>query len=273
MDSEKKMSVNRLNANVAEGWNKELARLIDHIRLSSFPEILESALKHAVSFDALLMVTYKYTYKPIVVRGSYPPQFEPAFARYINKFYVLDPLFNALQNGMGGGVYRLKEICPDSFESTEYFNSCYRDFDLVDEIIIVTPLENDVVFTISLGRKSDLRTITRAERTKLNLIFPVISALIHQFWLAQSNAFIPNEKSQKTLAYALQSFGSGVLTPREQEITGLILQGHSSKAIAKMLDISAGTVKVHRKNIHSRLNTSTQSELFYMFLGHLESLA
>ena len=71
---------------------------------------------------------------------------------------------------------------------------------------------------------------------------------------------------------ALSSFGSGILTPREQQISGLILQGHSSKAIANQLNISLGTVKVHRKNIHTRLKTSTQSEIFTLFLAHLNEL-
>ena len=71
---------------------------------------------------------------------------------------------------------------------------------------------------------------------------------------------------------ALRTFGQGVLTRREQEITALILQGHSSQSIADQLNISVGTVKVHRKNIHSRLNTSQQSEIFTLFLNHLSEM-
>ncbi|WP_315984077.1 LuxR C-terminal-related transcriptional regulator [Aliamphritea spongicola] len=50
------------------------------------------------------------------------------------------------------------------------------------------------------------------------------------------------------------------------------MQGHSSKSIADNLNISAGTVKVHRKNIHARLKTSTQSEIFTLFLAHLKAI-
>lgn len=267
------MTKTGLTAAASDSWHRDLAKLIDHIRLHSFPELLQQTLQHLVSFDTLLIATYKHRYKPIVVLGNHPQWLDSAVSRYINEVYILDPLFNALQNGMNGGVYRLKEIAPDSFDNTEYFNSCYHEFDLVDEIILVTPLENDVYFTVSLGRKSRLGSITRAERNRLQSVFPVISALIHQFWLAQSAEYLPQESEHNSMEYALQTFGSGVLTPREQEITGLVLQGHSSKAIARMLEISPGTVKVHRKHIHARLNTSTQSELFSMFLGHLNSLS
>ena len=47
---------------------------------------------------------------------------------------------------------------------------------------------------------------------------------------------------------------------------------HSSQSIADQLNISVGTVKVHRKNIHSRLNTSQQSEIFTLFLNHLSEM-
>ncbi len=257
----------------SESWHKDLARLIDHTRMRNFPEVLNDTLAHLVSFNTSLVATYKYSYKPIVILSTHSQQLHPTLSRYINELYMLDPLFNAIDKGLGAGVHRLREICPDSFETTEYYRSCYHEFDLVDEIILVIPLDKDVVFTVSLGRKSNLGTITRAERNTLNNVFPVISALVRQFWIAQSSEYVHDEQARNSTEYALSTFGSGVLTRREQEITALILQGHSSKSIADMLEISAGTVKVHRKNIHARLNTSTQSELFSMFLNHLNDLA
>ncbi|NVK42916.1 MAG: helix-turn-helix transcriptional regulator [Oceanospirillaceae bacterium] len=262
-----------LGISPSESWHRDLAKLIDHIRMRNFPEILNDTLRHLVSFNTNLTATYKHHYKPIVVLSTHSQRLSPTLTKYINEVYLLDPLFNAIQNGLGAGVHRLREIAPDSFESTEYYRSCYHEFDLVDEIILVIPLDNDVIFTVSLGRKSNLGTITRAERNTLNSVFPVISALVRQFWITQSSEYVPDEQEKTSMEYALSTFGSGVLTKREQEITGLILQGHSSKSIAQLLDISAGTVKVHRKNIHARLNTSTQSELFSMFLGHLNNLA
>ena len=47
---------------------------------------------------------------------------------------------------------------------------------------------------------------------------------------------------------------------------------NSWQAIADQLKISVGTVKVHRKNIHNRLNTSTQAEIFTQFITHLNNL-
>lgn len=253
-------------------WQKDLASLIDHIRLRSFPKVLADFLATQCHFDTVLMVTYKKSFKPIILHPTDPADQSPTLHNYINKSYILDPLFNAIQHGMSPGVSRLAEIAPDSFETTEYYQSCYKDFDLVDEINFVIELDKHVTCTISLGRKSSLGTITRAELHRLQDIHPIINSLVRQFWLSQSQEYVQYEKSDGAMKQALNTFGSGVLTRREQEISGLILQGHSSKAIANMLSISLGTVKVHRKNIHTRLNTSTQSEIFTLFLAHLNEL-
>ena len=47
----------------------------------------------------------------------------------------------------------------------------------------------------------------------------------------------------------------------------MILQGHSTRSLAHHLDISPGTVKIHRKNMYRKLNISTQAELFAAYLA------
>lgn len=68
---------------------------------------------------------------------------------------------------------------------------------------------------------------------------------------------------------AIQSFGAQRLSPREQEITALLIQGLDSQEIAEALAISHGTVKNHRKRIYAQLHVSSLSELFQLFLNHL----
>ncbi len=258
--------------NFKESSQKNLARLIDHIRLRNFPIALQDFLATYCAFDCCLMVTYKKSFNPIIIFPTDPAEQSQTLHTYINHSYVLDPLFNAIQNGIASGITRLVEIMPDSFETTEYYQNCYQNFGLVDEIALIIDLDNDVTCAITLGRKSSLGSITRSELKALNAIYPVVNALVRQFWLAQSSDYLQHKRSDGPMKQALNSFASGVLTQREREITGLILKGHSSKAIADLLNISVGTVKVHRKNIHSRLNTSTHSEIFTLFLDHLNTL-
>ena len=58
-----------------------------------------------------------------------------------------------------------------------------------------------------------------------------------------------------------------LLTRRELEIVTLILKGHSNLSLAAVLELSPNTVKVHRRQIYSKLNISSQAELFRLFLA------
>lgn len=51
------------------------------------------------------------------------------------------------------------------------------------------------------------------------------------------------------------------LTPRETQIVNLLLEGFSTKDIAKLLNISMDTVKTHRKNIHRKLDTHSVMQM------------
>jgi DNA-binding CsgD family transcriptional regulator len=71
------------------------------------------------------------------------------------------------------------------------------------------------------------------------------------------------------LKEAFRNFGESVLTPREQEITKLLLKGFSAKSIAGNLGISSGTVRNHMKQVYSKLGVNSQVELAGLFFEML----
>jgi DNA-binding CsgD family transcriptional regulator len=79
---------------------------------------------------------------------------------------------------------------------------------------------------------------------------------------------IPGTMGQHVMA-AMAHFGTSRLSEREAEVARLILQGHSSKVIARMLGNSPETIKVFRKRIHTKLGLATSAELFSLFLAAL----
>ncbi len=103
---------------------KKIALLIDHIRLRSFPNALAEFLSGLCHFDSIIMVTYKESFKPVMVFPLDPAQHSPTLKMYMEKAYVLDPLYNVINTGNPPEVCRLNDIAPDSFESTEYFQNC-----------------------------------------------------------------------------------------------------------------------------------------------------
>ena len=68
---------------------------------------------------------------------------------------------------------------------------------------------------------------------------------------------------------AFMNFGSDRLTEREREIAHLLLRGHSAKSSAKVLEISPETVRMHRKNLYTKLEIGSQAELFALFIDWL----
>jgi two-component system nitrate/nitrite response regulator NarL len=58
------------------------------------------------------------------------------------------------------------------------------------------------------------------------------------------------------------------LTPREKEILEHIAEGQSNKVIARELDISDGTVKLHVKSILRKLNVHSRVEAAVMAVEH-----
>lgn len=71
----------------------------------------------------------------------------------------------------------------------------------------------------------------------------------------------PNEK---------QIHDVNLLTPREQEIFHLLVQGLSNKLIAKQLDIVESTVKVHVKSIFKKLNFQSRMQMTVWYLQSKE---
>ena len=66
---------------------------------------------------------------------------------------------------------------------------------------------------------------------------------------------------------SFDNFGRSQLTDRECDIAHLILKGHSSRSAALKLNISAETIKAHRRNIYKKLDLQSQAGLFSLFLN------
>ena len=81
-------------------------------------------------------------------------------------------------------------------------------------------------------------------------ICPTLAALLVPEYIRQKNTQADNE------AYNL-------LTPREQEIFRLLVEGQSNQQISVLLSISDKTVQRHRANLMAKLNVKSYRELLH----------
>ena len=75
---------------------------------------------------------------------------------------------------------------------------------------------------------------------------------------------LQNKPLEENISLSVNLPQKELLTPREREITELLLQGYTNKQIADMLHISENTMKTHTRNIYSKLNVANKRELLQL---------
>ena len=108
----------------------------------------------------------------------------------------------------------------------------------------------------------------KTEMRVLSEIQPIVEVLCRRHWSSvdRSGPRKTSDILNQKVADAFNTIGGGALTDREGQIVELTLRGHSSEAIGRLLTISPGTVRIHRRNVYSKLRINSHGELFSLFL-------
>ena len=99
------------------------------------------------------------------------------------------------------------------------------------------------------------------------IILPVLhkylsGILTDHVYLTVISELLPEEQSKAIGGFML----TGKLTERESEIAALLLSGKTYRMIAGELSLSENTVKTHIKNIYSKYNIQSRTELIRIML-------
>jgi DNA-binding CsgD family transcriptional regulator len=182
--------------------------------------------------------------------------------RYLAGAFVLDPFYDAIRADGSARMIVMREIAPDDFAQTEYFRLHYATTEIIDEIGFVLGLESGYIAVLSLSRTGNAALFSKEDLQRLRSAALLVCALGSRHWFHVSGLSleIKNAAPAARIEHPL-------LTKRELEIVTLILKGHSNLSLAAVLELSPNTVKVHRRQIYSKLNISSQAELFRLFLA------
>ena len=185
---------------------------------------------------------------------------------YLSGLYQLDPFFQACQDGVSSGLYRLDEVAPDQFHQSEYYLNYFHANVLEDEVqfILQLPGQGHCRCRWACAGRS-VRSSADNWRCSAPGCWPDATALA----VAQPTPDAGGRAGGGPGARCAESFRGGGVVERELEIARLILRGYSSKAMAERLAISPETVKVHRRHLYAKLDISSQPELFSLFLQSL----
>ena len=254
-------------------WVKLLSRCIDSIGLESFPGTLVDALRSLVDFDNSVTFAYYQSEKPLCLFHTFSKENRVIFVDdYLKGPYLLDPFFKACGRQIDAGLYRLRDIAPDRFYQSEYYRSYYIRTGLSEEICFTFYLQHDVAFVISLMRSGESTRFSAREFRILKGVAPIIISLAQRHWEDVPKRFnTGNAIDQSPIEDTVSTLFSQRITPRETQVVAQVLEGHSSDSIAKNLNISVGTVRIHRRNIYAKLQISSQQELFSIFFKRITS--
>lgn len=250
---------------------ESLARAIDAIGRAGFlPGVLDY-LRADVPFVGILLLLLDASNRPFHIYDTIRTPYRIDLDRYLDGVYQLDPFYTCFCKQRKSTVLLIRDVAPDRFNQTEYYRRYYRNIELLDEMAIFTDLGDGRFLFFSLSRRAGDLRFRRRDLKSAERDLPVLAALCRQHFREPSYApeNLAEKSGEKRLEFALERFGEHELTPREHEIAVCILKGHSSKSMAREIDISPETVKIHRRNLYRKLGISSQSELFLKFLNTL----
>ncbi len=254
---------------MALDWNTHVAQIIGDLEKPDFARSLSDGLKSIVSFDYTVIFGYIGTSRPLALYDDFSPERRVLHVdQYVEGPYLLDPFFLASTGKVKPGLWRLSDIAPDRFYQGEYFRSYYAQTGLAEEIGYLVTIHETLSIVVSLMRKT--KRFSKSEFKALKAAWPVVEASCQKNWAhtASETTQVAPALGEK-IELAFQSIGEGVLTPREREVVEHTLKGHSADAVGKLLGISSGTVRIHRRNIYTKLRINSQGELFSAFLSSI----
>lgn len=254
-------------------WNIAIGKILRAFDSEDLLKTLIDALSLRVQFDSWLVAIFHTDAQPTLV--DYKESHE-AEDPYVTGPYLLDPYYNVFHTSRNSDCYLLREIAPDHFTKSEFFRSYYSQTGLTDEIGYILWKDKITAVHVSIGRTQSPRRFSRMDLSRLKAVQPIVDSVTEQIWRRSERQILETSRQRSELhAYlrdAFRNFGTSTLTPREREISILLLKGFSGKSIARMLEISPGTVRNHMKHVYSKLEINSQAQLFGLFLETVDDV-
>ncbi len=248
-----------------------LSRAIDTIGQANFLPAILDYLSVDVPFVGVLLVILDDRNRMYHIYDTIRTPYRVELDMYLDGVYQLDPFYTRFCKDRKSSAMLIRDVAPDRFNLTEYYRRYYKNIELQDEMAIFSDLQDGRFLFFSIGRRASETRFRRRELHSINRDLPVLASLCRQHFGGSSYSAenLSGNVDEQRMEYALERFGESSLTPREHEVATCILKGHSSKSLAREINISPETVKIHRRNIYRKLSISSQSELFLKFLNTL----
>lgn len=191
----------------------------------------------------------------------------PLFRKGLTDLLEMEPALSMIGEAADGksGIELAKQLRPDlilldlNMKGMDGLDTlkAIKQGDLDSHVIMLTvsDSEQDVVAALRAGADGYLLKDMEPEDT------------LDYLSQAAKGRLVISDRLKELLAYTIRAEGDlgrkqqDELTEREKEIVDLISQGCSNKLVARKLEISEGTVKVHVKHILKKLKLHSRIEV------------
>lgn len=244
---------------------------------------MTEAIGHPHWFDAVLDVLgavcdidsggamlYHREHRPLrIVHRFNPRERQLPGDAYLSGPYVLDPFYQMFTSNGASGVHWLQDIAPDDFFQSEFYRVFYSQIGLSDSIELLWRINEDSALNVFIERSIRHARFEATDLMAIKMVMPLIFAAATKHYELTSAASQKDSDSltHKKVQATIQNFASSLLTQRERQVLFYMISGYSSALTALRLNTTEGTIKVHRKNIHRKLDIGSQAELFSLFIN------
>ena len=251
-------------------WNRDIAQAVAALGSDDFFPALIEAVRQRVPIAYPQIWLYHPELPPRALYHEIPAA---AVASQIDVYlegpYREDPFYQTSMNRPKSRFYRLERITAGRLEQSDYYRTYYADTGTVDEAIYLARLSGGSVLNLSMMRLPKQGRFSEEDYQLLYSLADAISALMqaHSAFdeFAVSNLIQPGIDHQ--IDQAFKTFGASLLSPREKDVLELMLRGYGTDTSAERLAIARETIRRHRKAIYRKLDVSSQTDLFSLFLN------
>jgi DNA-binding CsgD family transcriptional regulator len=249
--------------------------MVSELGTPTFGPAADDFLRGVAAFDMTCIFAFNPSSAPALIHDGYSASVSRnALGSYLKGGYLLDPFYVACTGEVPDGLWRMSDIAPDEFFSSDFAASqevhpCISDESgtLIEEIGFIVTLADGWRATYSLMRNRTSQPFAATEFEELSELATLLGPLVQAH--VEKAPITPEPKAGEVESMLQKAF-STQLTPAQFRVVNLILRGHSNQSIAKELHITEGTAKLHRHNAYQRLGVTSQSELFRIFIEFIE---
>ena len=256
-------------------WNRDISRAIAALGSERFFPALIEAVNGQVSIDYPQIWLYHKDLPPRVLYHEIPAN---AVASQIDQYlegpYREDPFYETSMHQPRAKIYRLSRVTLGKLQQSDYYRTYYADTGTCDEAVYLSKLHGGNVINLSMMRLPQHGEFSEQEYESLYLLAEPVSELIKSHSehddFAVTHLIQPGIDHQIDLAF--RTFGASLLSPREKDVMEMMLRGYGTDISADRLGIALETVRRHRKSIYRKLDVSSQTDLFSLFLNSMSCL-